>query len=342
MRLKSFTLETDDIRLTQELTTGSGSVGDRSGLVLALRSADGPVGRGATAPLPGAAQRLDDLAAEIERWASAHVNHDIDEAVTTMPTDLTPAARFAIHTALIDLQAQAAEAPLAQFLRVGSGMAVATNALVSSESAAEVYERCRSAVDDGFSAVKLKVGFVEPGADATRIIAASEACGSGTHLRLDANCSWALDDAVHVIGRVGRHRVQYVEDPVADVGEYASFTAETGVEAAVDVPPEWANDLAARIESSSCRYVVMKPAAVGGVDRILGSAVALGDDVTTIVSSSIDGPIALAAAAHVAAAVPVPAAHGLATGPLVEGVPPELFPVHGSINLPTTSGVGDF
>jgi len=339
MKLQHFTLEADDIRLTQEVTTAVGSVGDRSGLVLTLDATDGISGRGGTAPLPGATQRLDDLAAEIEEWANEQTDHDVVEAIESLPETLTPAARFAIHTALIDIQACAAGVPLAQFLRSGAPMTVPSNALVTAETPREVYQACVSAVSEGFTSVKLKVAASEPGTDATRIIAASEACGTHAQLRLDANCGWSLDEAVHVIGRVGKHRLEYVEDPVGNVEDYSSFSDRTGVPAAVDVPASWANSLASSIEASKCRFVVMKPAAVGGVDRLLRTAVDLGADVTTVVSSSIDGPVALAAAVHVAAAVPVATAHGLATGPLVAGVPEHLHPIRGSIELSASPGV---
>jgi len=342
MRLQHFSLEADDIRLTQAVTTAVGSVGDRSGLVLTLATSDGISGRGATAPVPGSSQRLDDLAAEIEEWAREQADQDVGEALASLPETLTPAARFAVHTALVDAQACAAGAPLAQFLRTGASMTVRTNALVSAESPRDVYQSCVTAVSEGFTSIKLKVAASEAGTDATRIIAASEACGTHAQLRLDANRGWTLEEAVHVIGRVGKHRLEYVEDPVSDVGDYSSFSDETGVSAAIDVPSDWANDLASHIEASKCRFVVMKPAAVGGVDRLLRTAVDLGPDITTVVSSSIDGPIALAAAVHVAAAVPVATAHGVATGPLVAGVPDALHPVGGAIELSNSAGVGSF
>ena len=63
------------------------------------------------------------------------------------------------------------------------------------------------------------------------------------------------------------------------------------------------------------------------------------DDLEIVVSSSIDREIALAAAIHVAAALPTETAHGLSTGSIVRSMPSELIASAGHVVVPTSVGV---
>ena len=139
-----------------------------------------------------------------------------------------------------------------------------------------------------------------------------------------------------MLGRVGYHRVSYVEDPTDDPSEYGAIQESTGVRVALDLPPDTAPLVA--LETSQASVLVVKPAAIGGVDRILDLARQY-DDLEIVVSSSIDREIALAAAIHVAAALPTETAHGLSTGSIVRSMPSELIASAGHVVVPTSVGV---
>ncbi|MGI9604647.1 MAG: mandelate racemase/muconate lactonizing enzyme family protein [Acidimicrobiales bacterium] len=345
MKITDHSLTSIDIRLTERVTTSAGELGDRSGVRLVLRTDVGLSGQGETAPIPGlpTSGSLEEIASQIADWSTAANDADADEALAALDEhSMLPAARFAVHTALVDLLSQRAEVPLHQWLRSGSEPSVVVNALVSAETPKEVHGEVSAAMAAGFPAVKLKVGAVDLARDATRIIAASEAAGPNAELRLDANRAWTTADVEHVIGRVGRHRLSYIEDPTADTTEYADLADRTGVTMAIDAPPEAGANLAGLVEDTGIRALVVKPAAAGGVDRILDVARVVGESCQVIVTSSIDSEIALLAALHVAAALPVPprTAHGLSTAGLVQGVSDGLNPVAGKVGLGAGSGLG--
>ena len=83
---------------------------ERAGLVLEVRTADGLVGRGEASPLPGMSpETLDEaraeLAAFVARGRFALANEQT--VFTLADTVASPAARFAVETALLDALAQA-------------------------------------------------------------------------------------------------------------------------------------------------------------------------------------------------------------------------------------------
>jgi o-succinylbenzoate synthase len=330
---------TIDIRLTESLATGAGGIGDRGGLAIQLHTDADLIGLGETAPIPGIeGPGLEAIAVEIDGWNSTITGSTVDDALQALDAgSLSPLSRFAIHTALVDLQSQAAGAPAAQWLRAGSPAVVQVNGLVAETNPGAVHARITELVAQGMRAIKLKVGAVENAQDVTRIIAASEAAGPNVALRLDANRSWSPEIAERVIGRVGMHRIDYLEDPTMDETTYARIQEATGVSVALDVPVT--HDPAGAVRAAGVSIAVLKPAAVGGIDRILDLARAM-PELRIVVSSSIDREVALAAAVHAAAALPTGGeSHGLSTGALVRGVPEALVVTGGEIHVPLGPGV---
>lgn len=338
MKLATATASPIDIRLTEALPTGAGGIGDRGGLRLLITTNDGHIGLGETAPIPGiTGYGIEGLGAEISGWAAATEGKTPEELLDGLDgVGLSALARFAVHTALVDLIAGAAGIPLSQYLRVGAPDSVLVNALVTATNPGSVHTQVQEHVAEGAVAIKLKVGSVSPTADVTRIIAASEAAGPNVELRLDANAAWDQETTERVLGRVGYHRISYIEDPTPDPREFGPISKNTGVRVAVDLRPD-ANPGEA-IETAQASVVVVKPAAIGGVDRIMDLAREY-DDVQLVVSSSIDREVALAAAIHVAAALPEPSAHGLATAAIVRSMPEQLMASGGSVTVPTSVGV---
>ena len=344
MTITAASLEPFDIRLTQAISTSRGSLGDRSGVRVMLTDSTGVVGLGETAPIPGLdAPSVDAIAAELTPFLDTLVGADVSEALAGLDqSGLSVIARFGVHTALADLASGSAELPLHAWLRAGSGGTIRTNALVSSDNPATVHSQVSEAIANGARSVKLKVGVLDPSADVTRIIAASEAAGPAVELRLDANGAWTDEQVRFVVGRVGQHRLSYIEDPTDDPHVFGSLERELGVRMAYDVSPDLRGDVRRIVDDFDQSVFVVKPVAVGGVDRVLDLSRALGSERTLVVTSSIDGPVALLAALHAAAALPDElTAHGLATADLVRGMPHELHPVSGAVQLaPDAVGLG--
>src|SRR5262249_37432795 len=131
--------------------------------------------------------------------------------------------------------------------------------------------------------------------------------------RLDANGAWQRDEALWRLQELAPLEIELCEQPTTDL---------RGLEqAAVPIAADelCASDPEAALERA--RVVVLKPMALGGVLAALDLARrAVRRGLQVVVTTSLEGAIGRAAAAHLAAAVlalgPQPAA-GLATGRLL-------------------------
>ena len=328
-----------DIRLSSSVQTGAGSIGDRGGVRVTIE-ADGDTGVGETAAIPGQpGPGLEQLATETSQWCQSAQSAPVSDLIEGLDSaGLSPISRFAVHTALIDLQSRQADLSTSQWLSPGAATRVSVNGMISEVNPAAVHERARDLVDQNVSAIKLKVGSQDPGQDITRIVAASEAAGSSAELRLDANGAWTAEIAIRVIGRVGKHRISYIEDPTTDPSEFARIADECEVDVAIDL--DAMTDPTEAIEAAGVRTVVVKPAAVGGIDRVL-QLVEKYHDHRFIVSSSIQRQVGLAAAVHAAALIHTtnPGPHGLATGRLIHQMDQTLLDAHGQVRVPAGPGI---
>lgn len=80
----------------------------------------------------------------------------------------------------------------------------------------------------GFEVFYLKVG-LDDAEDLAMVAATREALGAGPRLRLDANGSWSLPQAVRNLQAFGEHDIDFVEQPVRDhpIGQLATLRAHT-------------------------------------------------------------------------------------------------------------------
>lgn len=339
MRITNASATPIDIRLNDSVPTGAGSISDRGGMRVEIE-ADGLTGVGETAPIPGhPGPKLEQLATELSDWCDQATETTVEDSLEALDTfDQSPLTRFALHTALIDIQARRKDTSVSQWLRAGAATRVSVNGLVSEQSPAAVHSRTLQLVSDGMKAIKLKVGAADHSLDITRIVAASEAAGPNAELRLDVNGAWTAETTARIIGRVGKHRLSYIEDPTSDSTEFAALAEETGVPVALDLSSS--TDPDATIAKAGTSIVVVKPAALGGVDRVINLA-RRHPEHRVVVSSSIQREVGLAAAVHCAAALPpnFSGPHGLATGRLVRNMDPTLFDNNGDVRVPAGPGI---
>ncbi|MDG2125219.1 MAG: enolase C-terminal domain-like protein, partial [Verrucomicrobiales bacterium] len=74
-------------------------------------------------------------------------------------------------------------------------------------------ENARRAVGEGFSAMKLKVGSVDPDDDVRRVGLVREAVGDGVAIMVDANQAWSVPTAVEACRRLADFSLGWVEEP---------------------------------------------------------------------------------------------------------------------------------
>lgn len=247
----------------------------------------------------------------------------------------TPAARHGVELALLDLSAQREGVPLARLLDPGAADVVEVSALLVEKPVSALAREARAAVTAGFRTVKLKLGGDD---DYARAVVVRDTVGPSVLLRVDANGAWTAAEALRMLRTLAPLGLELCEQPTADLRGLEDARVAIAADELV------ATDLEGALLRAS--LLVLKPMALGGLLpalRIATRARSLGKRI--VVTSSLDGAIARAGAAHLAAALLAhgaqPAA-GLATGALLASdvCADRLAPREGRIHLSAEPGLG--
>lgn len=293
--------------------TARGTLTRREMALLRVRDADGVEGLGEAVPL--SLRGGVDLA-RVTNELRALEAAAIDDGAARR---LSPPAACALTTALRDLRARRRGEPFLAPGDEGDGggdagrappATVRCNAtLVAGEPAAVAEEALRWA-ELGFETFKLKLG---AGDDVGQVAAVREALGPGARIRVDANEAWDKATAIETLRALEPYAVELAEQPVAGLEAMAAVAAAVDVPLAADESVVTPRQAARAAALGACRYTGVKLSKVGGPE----AALAVAAELPAYVTSALDGPVGIAAAAHVAlrlAAGEGPdLAHGLAT-----------------------------
>lgn len=334
-------------------TTAHGSELARTGAIVRVTLADGRVGLGEASPLPAfGGGTLHDTLAGLAQFAPLLVGRSLAEAAALLDgRDLTgpgmSALGCAIDTALLDLDAQVAGMPLALALDGAAARVVPANATVGAADTAAACRAAEAAIAAGFGCVKLKVGVAAtPAAEIERIAAVRGAIGPQAQLRLDANAAWDVPGAIAIIRAAEAYGLALVEQPVAahDLAGMRAVRAAVRTPIAADEAVSGPEHAARVLAAEAADVLVVKPMMAGGLRRgreIIALAHAAG--VQTLVTTTIDAGVGVAAALHLAATLPPPLLPcGLATGALLASdlLEQPINPCNGAIPLPVQPGLG--
>jgi L-Ala-D/L-Glu epimerase len=279
------------IPLKRPFVTAGGVVAARELLLLRLEDDEGFVGHGEAAPLePYDGVALAEVADALRRGE-----------------DSQPHARAAEEMARLDLEGRRAGRPLG---RPGAE-AIAVNRTLPGGPPAEVAQQARTALRDGFSCFKLKVGLPD---DIERVASVRGAVGTWPALRLDANGAWGPEEAIERITALEAYDIQFVEQPCRTLEEMAAVRPSVAVPVAADEPVSSPADVRAAAEARACDVVNVKLAGSGGYGaarEALREAERHG--LRAFLSSTLDGPWGIAAALRLAASEGLSLACGLAT-----------------------------
>ncbi len=307
--------------------TAAGELSAREIVLLRIHTDDDLVGLGEGVPL---SLRGDLPLEEVEGWvndaATRIVGLDLTAAAEdpmafavstavelTSPRRMPSAAAATVECAVFDLAAKLSDQPLWRLLGASDAAPVACNATLTSNRPEAVAEQALSWADRGFSTFKLKLGARGEDPRAT-VAAVREALGSEPRIRVDANQAWTAREAARALNEIADHEIELAEQPVAGLRALAGLARETTVPLCADEAVASVADAHRAVRKRACTYSTAKLSKVGG----LGAARQIAAVLPTYLSSALDGPIGIAAAAHVAQAVRadgndpgVP--HGLAT-----------------------------
>jgi len=337
------------IPLRREFVTSAGARQFREGFIIRLQAQSGLYGLGEIAPLnrrtiPAAARALTALTGQL-------AGTDLEcVGLLTARLDLTPDAANAIRCGLdiaaCDLIARQQGISVAKLIAGSARDAVPVNATISARTPGTAAGLARRAVQDGFGCIKLKAGMTrDPGSESEMVGAVRDAVGPNVLIRLDINGAWSVQTAIRMIRAVSRFGIEYVEQPVAadDVEGLAAVRTAVNVPIAADEAVTNLDAARLIIDARAADLLILKPMIVGGLRPAMAIAIRAAEaGIESVITTTIDSGVAIAAAAHLACAAACTRACGLATAELLEsdlaiGTP---HPRAGMMACPAGPGLG--
>lgn len=318
--------------------TAAGRLDRREMALLRLRDDEDFVGLGEAVPLSlrggvGLSQVVDELGS-LERIET------LDEGGLEFDIGLSPPARCAALTALLDLRGrrvweQGERSP-------GPPPALRCNATLVAGGPRAVAADAERWAAEGFTTFKLKLG---NGEDVAQVSAVRAAVGPAARIRVDANAAWDVETAKRTLAELEPLDIELAEQPVATIAEAADVARSTSIPLAADESVCSRAEAEAALDSGGFSLTGVKLSKVGGPEP----AIAIAEVLPAYVSSALDGPVGIAAAAEVASTLgeasqgaALDLAHGLATQRLfastIASVECEVR--DGMLHLPSGPGLG--
>ena len=314
--------------------TARGSLDRREIVLLRILNEDGVTGLGEGVPMSlRGGTGLDDVVRDIESWGERAVS----TGVAAVPDSASAPARMAILTAIVDMDGRVHGVPAHQLWSKDiKALPVACNATLTTDSPEGVLAQAEGWAADGFRVFKLKVGSAD---DIGQVRAVRDGLGEEVAIRLDANGAWSLDEATRILNELEPLGIELAEQPVATLEEMSELRTRISIPLVADESVSTPREAETAAELDACDAVTVKLSKTGSLD------VRLGDSLPTYLSSALDGPVGIAAAAHAAQSLPrygpwSTVSHGLATERLFSATICEQGPLLDGALLPVPSGNG--
>jgi o-succinylbenzoate synthase len=302
MKLARVEIAAFSLALRAPLSTARGTVTHRRGFLLRIRDEHGLCGLGEASP----ASWIDGESLEETERSLRELVRSVGRQ-RTADLELSPAARCALDTARLDLEAR--QEGVAACRRLGgSPRPIGLAALLGEQTESGFARELAQALARGFRCFKLKVG-ADPAIDLSRLSRVRREGGAQSVIRLDANRAWSFDQARRALESFRAFSPEQVEEPLrsSEPAVLARLRAEASVPIAADESLRRPQDLERLAAARSVDAVVLKLARLGGPRPTLAlarRAIELG--LRVVLTDSIDTAIGRAAVLHVAAALPPP------------------------------------
>jgi len=243
-----------------------------------------------------------------------------------------PSVRFSLETAIYDILAKEAELPLAKFLTPNAK----TEILVNGIAGVHFY-------GDGFSVIKVKVGFRNLFDEIENMEYLTESFGNEICFRLDANGVFDLPQAIRFCKEMEKFNIDYIEQPLPanNLEDLAELTYHTEIPIAVDESLTDFTSAQKIIDEQAAQIFVIKPMISGGFtecEKIIHLAKT--ENIRTVITSSLETSIGSAACLHLVLANEITEVCGLATGCLLSDDKPLSPILGGKIGLSESFGLG--
>lgn len=190
----------------------------------------------------------------------------------------------------------------------------------------------------GCQTVKVKVAQAGQtlGDDVARVSAVRNLVGSAVKIRIDANGSWSVTEALVALEALSPFDLEYAEQPCATVEELAQVRAGAaglGIPIAADESIRRAGDPERVTKLAAADIAIVKAQPLGGIDSALHTVHSVG--LSAVASSALETSVGVAMGAFLAAALPESRDAGLGTVALLAAdvTRNPLLPEQGAIDV---------
>ncbi len=284
----------------------------RDGLILILTDTAGHVGLGEISPLPGFSRETIETAIyKTTMLVDRMINfgeltaHHHSRRTTSWENRTAPSVvHFGVETALLSLLANARKISLGAMLYGSSSNKIPINGIIRS-SLSDWVPEADFLVSEGYKTLKIKVGKINPFLEAQGIQEVREFVGPDIEIRLDANRSWDLETGIQFGQAIQSANVAYIEEPIQNPAELPRFYDECGVHFAFDETLHRIIDPTISFGSyTGLKALVLKPTLIGCTARFIALVnQAQEQDILSVISSSYESDVGLAALAQLAASI---------------------------------------
>ncbi|EAT60100.1 o-succinylbenzoate synthase [Chlorobium ferrooxidans] len=312
MRASHVTLYRYSIPFTEPVTVKGVRLLQREGIIIGLTSRESSrVAYGEIAPLPG-------LHRELFQSAEAQLIEVLAKhnfaASGIMQEQLYPSVRTGLEMAMINLETadkggRSAFSPLS-----GSAKQVPLNALLFGDTA-KIIERAELLFNVGYRTFKLKITAGKTDDALRSLEALHRTFGRQIELRLDANQSLMMDEALDFARSAPAGSIEYIEEPLQDAELIGEFHAKTGLYSALDETLWQKPEMLSHIPVAALKALILKPNRLGGISVALHFArYAQENRLKAVFSSAFESGVSLSFYTMLAASLSTePAACGLDT-----------------------------
>lgn len=121
-------------------------------------------------------------------------------------------------------------------------------------------------VEQGYKAVKVKIGLANPDEDLDRVRAVREAIGPKIDIMLDVNNGWTVNVAIRMAKRLERYDIAWLEEPVwkMDIEGYSRLAAATDIPIATGEGWHGLEYWRRMLEKKGCDIIQADPTMCGG------------------------------------------------------------------------------
>jgi len=310
MKIVDFNVFKFTLPLARPLNVKDVNLTERSGLIVELINEHGHTGLGEVSPLLGlSSENIEIAKSQLLSLRYSLRGNEIPQNLEELSGgftqwlerfDLAASVRFGFETAILNLMADSRQLPLRRVISDTCRDSISINGLLSG-SMDEILSKAVRLRQEGYKAVKLKVGRSSIDDEIRLVHEVRKRIGDNIALRLDANRVWDVDDALTFLREVCDCNIDYIEEPVQNYKILVSISNKSDLpplaldESLLELTPEELTPL------PNLKAIVLKPTLLGLERSMQLGRKATFMRITPVVSSTFETGLGLIALAELAA-----------------------------------------